>query len=485
MIRCPGLGRLLIAMSSLPLAACQEPAAGVRWLSGEVLTHPGQRSVLLSLIPAEPVELYVDFGPRENGWRWRTPQRHVAARATAVFRLDGLEPGQHYRYRVRYRRAAAEGSFDARPERTFHKLRAPGDPVRFGFSTDSHLYLGWALAHCGDDATELARVNRTLDNIRRSETDFLILGGDEAQMHCVRCPPCRVDGESAGTGTVRSLLEAQLRYRVTRRGFEPLAGEVAIVPTLGNHDGEAGFGDSEGRCGQYADTRQISRLARMDHFPVPTDGIDGAADGSYFAFESGDALFVILDVMSHTTSYPRAAEDWSLGDEQLRWLERTLRRSERRWKLLFAHHLVGGSDWSLCYTYGRGGIKSTEDGTTAGRFRGEQARVHALMLRHGAQGFFIGHDHVFAAGEKDGILYVVGGQAGGPARSFWTFDPVFNEAYDYDADGKPDYLVDKGFVRVTVEGPERVTIEYVKTDVDDAAENGRVLFQTTLDGNRR
>jgi hypothetical protein len=468
---------VVFVIPSLVAAACGGPVSEVRFLSGETLSHPHPNGVELSLIPAEKAEVFVEYGPLDGDWSWKTPEQHVAAEATAVFALNGLEPGERYRYRVRSRPATDDGAFGTRAEHTFLTLRAPGDRVRFAFSTDSHVYLGWALAECGDEKSEFTRFERTLENIGESQLDFLILGGDEVQPHCVRCPACTVDGESSGQDTVETGREAELRYRVMRRAYEPLARTVPIFQVLGNHDGEAGFGSPDGRCGHRSDTAVLSRRARLAHFPSP-------ADEGYFAFESGDALFVILDVMRFTTVYPRRAEDWTLGEEQLRWLEQTLSRSDRHWKFLFAHHLVGGSDLALCYSYGRGSIRSTEDRTAAGRFRGEQARIHELMLRHGARVFFSGHDHVFAAGEKDGVLYVVGGQASGPRMPFWTADPTFNEAYDFNEDGNPDYLTDKGFVRVTVEGPHRTQIEYVKTDPEDESRNARVVFQTTLESRR-
>jgi 3',5'-cyclic AMP phosphodiesterase CpdA len=449
----------------------------VRFLNEELLVNPTTTGVTLSLLPAQAATLSVEYAADGEAWR-RTEERKVRSEEWTVFELDGLEPGRDHRYRVRC--ATGENGVGLRAEHRFRTLRPPGSTYRFGFGTDTHVYLGWADAQCLGEPAGLAATTATIANAGASDLDFFILGGDEVMTHCLRCPPCPVDGESAGTGPVRTLREARLRYRVLRRALEPLGRSTPIFYALGNHDGEAGFGAEDGRCAHLPDTGSLSRTARLEAFPNPATAYSGGSDGNYLAFESGDALFVLLDVMRYVDDYPASPDDWTLGAEQLRWLEETLAASERRFKLLFAHHLVGGSGMKLCYVYGRGGARSTVDGTAGGRLNGEQARIHELMRRHGAQVFFSGHDHVFAAGEKDGILYVAGGQAGAGKEPYWTATPEFNATYDYDDDGRPDYLVDKGFVRVTVDGPRALRIEYVKSDAADPAQNGQVVFSTEV-----
>ena len=467
---------------------------GVPLHSSEALANPTRESVEVSVIFAADAEAYVEYGSAGGPWSRVTHRRRVAPEEPLVLRLDGLEADREYRYRVRCRRPAAPGRRDTAPfgageAHSFRTLRRQGSTVRFGFATDSHVYQGWVHAHCGGDASELAPFDATLGNVLGSGLDFLILGGDEVQTHCRRCPPCVLDGESTGGGTVRSDREALLRYRIMRRAYERVSPSIPVFLTLGNHDGEAGFASEGERCHYFENTLAVSRSARLAHFPSPAAVYGGGGDGRYYAFESGDALFVVLDVMGQTQRMPTRPEDWSLGEAQMRWLEQTLARSERRWKLLFAHHLVGGSEMELCYTYGRGGIRETRDGTATGSFRGEQARVQELMGRYGAQGFFYGHDHVFAVGEKrdaadrgEPILYLAGGQAAGREIPAWTGDAAFQSAYDFDQDGRPDYLLEKGFVRVTVEGARSLTIEYVGTDADDPRRNGNVLFRRVLHG---
>src|SRR5690606_40368786 len=54
----------------------------------------------------------------------------------------------------------------------------------------------------------------------------------------------------------------------------------------------------------------------------------GSPDEDYYAFTWGDALFVVLNVMSYTEESllldgVGSPDAWTLGEAQLRWLERS------------------------------------------------------------------------------------------------------------------------------------------------------------------
>ena len=116
-------GVSLFGILALIATACVEPEPALRFVSGEVLSHPGTTSVELSLIPAEPAELFVEYGPvGDDGLQPTTPTT-VAAEATGLVQLDGLRPGTRYRYRVRSRREGSSSVFDTRPEKTSWRSR--------------------------------------------------------------------------------------------------------------------------------------------------------------------------------------------------------------------------------------------------------------------------------------------------------------------------------------------------------------------------
>jgi hypothetical protein len=456
-------------------------------INSEFLNNLSESSVALSVFPEQDVELFVEYGPAGEPLSRRTRARIVAADDPGVFRLEDLQPGTAYHYRVRCRNES--GEFGARPEFRFRTL-PPSGAVTFAFATDSHIFSFWAQAMCGTYPDNLESSTRTLDNILAAGVDFLIIGGDSAMTQCNRCIPCRSRGEDTGTGSVRTGRQAELRYRVARNFYERVAHSIPVFQVLGNHDGEAGF--LLEACDQNEQVRTHSLAARKKYLPIMAHRLGGGPDGNYLAFEVGDALIVILDVMRYTRSAPQTAADWSLGTAQTQWLEDTLESSGKTWKFIFQEHLVGGTAISefhgRCdYHYGRGGLRATDTGETTGTFLGEQAAIHAMMKTHGAQFVFYGHDHVFSFGEKrdvqgrgEGIYYVTGGRTGVREARF-SRGRDFRRLYDFDGDGKPDIRREPGFTRVTVHGRDGVTIQYIETDHTDPENNGRVAFETRVE----
>ncbi len=142
--------------------------------------------------------------------------------------------------------------------------------------------------------------------------------------------------------------------------------------------------------------------------PIPKGG---SANGDYYAFTWGDALFVVLNVMTYTPTChllgngPGLPDDWTLGAAQLAWLDQTLAHATSKWRFLFIHHTVGGAAGNADDTaYGRGGGQAA--------YVGEQATIHAMMLQYGVQIFFYAHDHVFTDMVVDGIHYTAAGERG-------------------------------------------------------------------------
>lgn len=453
------------------------PPSNVLFQNDELLSNPTRSSVTLSLVPAEDAEIYIEYGPSSGYYAMRTDTQTVANDEPAVFRLDGISPGSEFYYRVRCRKPSSQ-VFGARRERQARTLRMFHPTFSFAFMSDSHVLWAWVERECKGDDTDARYFEKTLENIRASGVDFLVVGGDEALTHSFTLRECFMNGESTGRHTVSTQREAELRYMVMRTFYETTCHSLPLVFVLGNHDGEAGFVDSS--CYYYPNTMEYSINARLKYIPSPSDAYGGGPVGNYYAFTAGDALFVVLDVMRYTTVTPRSPEDWTLGEEQLLWLEQTLAVSRKKWKFVFAHHLVGGDSHTLCYQYARGGAKATQNGETNGIFLGEQAVIHQMMKDYGADIFFYGHDHIFATAEKldtggngEGIYYVAAGRGSGGVP--WAEEDWFRNLYDYTGDGLADFLTEIGFLKVTVYDTSYVNIQYIKTDPFDPQENGRIL----------
>jgi hypothetical protein len=237
----------------------------------------------------------------------------------------------------------------------------------------------------------------------------------------------------------------RLAYLDYRRMLGDTLGQVAHFQVIGNWDGENG-------CNTAAEI-QRSLGQRLLYAPGPkpdTYPEGGSPNQDYYAFTWGDALFVILNVMTYTPTChllsdgPGLPDDWTLGAAQLAWLGRTLSGATSKWRFLFIHHTVGGaaadSDDSA---YGRGGAQAAHIG--------EQAIIQAMMVEYGVQVFFYGHDHVFTDAVVEGVHYTLPGSAGAP----WKFDSSQT--------GYTLYWTESGYGRVTV-SPAKAQVDFVAQD---------------------
>ncbi len=285
-------------------------------------------------------------------------------------------------------------------------------------------------------------LSRVASNIEGDLPDFVIHLGDLVDFHGFGFNDPPPDGTWAR--------KAYMEYR-------KLLGE-----TLGNMHHFLVIGNWEGENGDYSEAEfEICRPQRLIYMPGPeptTYPEGGSVDEDYYAFTWGDALFIVLNVMGYTTephllSGPIGEpDDWTLGDDQILWLEETLQNSASKWNLIFIHHTVGGEAGTDDNSaYGRGGGQAA--------YVGEQKLVHDLMIKHGVQIFFYGHDHVFTDMVVDGIHYTLPGSAGAP----WKFGTTET---GYEAG---TYRTDSGHARVNV------SQDAVKVELIDV--NGNVIDQ--------
>jgi hypothetical protein len=342
--------------------------------------------------------------------------------------FHSLSPGTTYEYRV----AVVDGSRE-------HELatgrattqRPPGQPFTFSLLTDTHIpprtYVPLGL---DTENTQESVMLAVAQEMAGDNADFMVNLGDMLDFHMF--------GFNEPPPDASWTRFAYLNYR---RLF---AETLAITPhfnVIGNWDGENGCN------GETAIER--SRSQRLLYMPGPrpdTYPEGGNANEDYYAFTWGDALFVVLNVQTYTAgchylSFTDSEDDWTLGEPQLAWLQETLRNATSKWRFLLIHHAVGGKAGDQANSaYGRGGGQAARVG--------EQAVVHDLMLQHGVQIFFYGHDHVFTDMVVDGVHYTLPGSAGAP----WKFTTAET--------GYQNYWPDSGRARVHV-SPESVRVDFL------------------------
>jgi hypothetical protein len=425
---------------------------GFELLGAPLVFAPTPRGFGLSVVlrSGDPTALALRVRDEElSAWSVLGPPLSPAG-DIAQWTVDGLVPGRRYVYEVSVQGAAGDGGAPAplappQPLLLYTGSAAtapvPGTPFSFALITDSHIDPRDPVPP-GDTVIDdfYGEMEATLlavtAEVGAARPDFVINLGDMLDYHLFgfNVPP-------------PDAAWARLGYLNYRRLLGDTVGHAAHFPVIGNWDGESGCNTPD----------EIARSMSQRLLYAPGPGPDtypegGSANGDYYAFTWGDALFVVLNVMTYTPtchllgSGSGVADDWTLGATQLAWLDQTLAQATSKWRFLFIHHTVGGAAGNPDDTaYGRGGGQAAHVG--------EQATIHAMMLQYGVQIFFYAHDHVFTDMVVDGIHYLLPGSAGAP----WKFDSSET--------GYAHYWPDSGYARVSV-APDHAEVDLVSVDGD-------------------
>lgn len=446
----------------------------------ELVSRPTDESATLSVMSLVTLEMYFEWGLSPGSYTHQSPVVCVPGGTPHVVRLERLRPDMRYYYRLRYRPAEG-GPFEAGPPRTFHTARARGSSFAFAIVADSHLQeLGWT-------PNGYALYRRTLQNVSWDAPDFLLDMGDA------------IHSEMYAGRDVADYSEAIDRHLDERPYLDLACHSAPYYLVLGNHEGEQGWrlnGTPWNVAVWAANARKlIYPLPQPDDF-YTGDRYEAPFVGrreNYYAWEWGDALFVVLDPYWYTPRcphgdihYPGSGDnwDWTLGRDQYDWLAYTLQGSSATFKFVFAHHMTGGVN-----TYGRGGIEAAShalggrgsfewggealDGTYAfDCYRpGWGVPIHALLVANGVTIFFHAHDHVFARQELDGVIYQEC-----PQPSDAAYSTGYYALGEYVAG---DVVPNTGHVRVTV-APQQVTVDYVRAYLPGDGPNGEVAYSYTV-----
>lgn len=118
---------------------------------------------------------------------------------------------------------------------------------------------------------------------------------------------------------------------------------------------------------------------------------------TYYAFQSGDILFAILD--SEKGKGRILKEQWL-------WLEGLLSSSQKEFKLVFLHRPLFLP------------LDSLKTGRAMDKYPHERDGLHQLFLKTKVKAVFAGDDHRYDRNKRDGLLYVISGGGGAPLTSF-------------------------------------------------------------------
>ncbi|MCB2202435.1 metallophosphoesterase [bacterium] len=464
-----------------------------------LLARPTDDSITANIIPDYDVDFYIEYGTVSGVYSSNTITYSAIADEVIELVIDELSANTRYFYRLNYSRDGVS-EWNVGEEYSFRTQRSSGSSFTFTIVSDSHLgQFG------GQTADELALYEQTLQNVQDDQPDFHIDVGDTFAM----------DPSPLGTGMTPE--EAMAAYYVQRPYLGEITHSIPYFQVIGNHENEEGWNFDDEFTPPDQSLAIVGMAARKYYIPIPIpdDFYTGNEDPlpepiggdtyheDYFAWKWGDALFVVLDPYHYSLTWPSEGGDgyggegqdgepagdrwdWTLGIEQYLWFKDVLETSTSKYKFVFSHHVTGGKT-----QYGRGGISAAPYFEWGGynaddtwgwdehrpASEGWDVPVHQLMVENGVNIYFHGHDHMYAAEELDGILYI---EVPKPDDAGYTWEPYsygYNEGLYLDADA---VIQNSGHIRVTVT-PTNVTTEYVRSYLPGDGTNG-VIADTRVSG---
>jgi hypothetical protein len=404
----------------------------------EILGRPTNSSITVNILFKQQAEVYWELGTTSGTYTTKTATSNITKDQPLDFEFTNLSVDTKYYYRTRYR-ISGSSDFLAGPEYTFHTPRASGSTFTFAVEADPHL----------DENTDTASYTLTLKNILAKNPDFLLDLGDT------------FFSEKQPQKTQAVVTARHLRLRSY---FDNTCHSVPLYLVLGNHEGEAGWAFDN----TAASLPVMASNTRNLYYPNPapnsfysggskTETFVGIRKG-YYAFEWGNAQFIVLDPYWYTTTKP--GWGWTLGADQYNWFKNAITTSKAKYKFLFCHQIVGGNGNDA-----RGGTEFVDlfeqggnnlDGTAGfDKYRpGWGKPIHTLMKENKATIFFHGHDHFYGKQDKDGIVYQEC-----PQPSNRNISNISAKDYGY-VNGT--FLPGRGYLLVTVSSSS-VKVEYIKT----------------------
>lgn len=346
-------------------------------------------------------------------------------------KLTGLAPSTKYYYRVLLR-LEGESYASPRSAHSFQTRRNAGEPFRFAILADPHRDIDPQKLISGErywaewDVLAGALENEPVDLVINVGDTYLLCGGDGGP-HTKGLP-----------GLYSTVMKPARNGYSGYRGISNVCADRVHYFVRGNHEGISNYDKQP--------TRNILRTLLKLFVPNP-DGTTYPQGGStdsdynqgYFAFEWGDALFVVMDVVKYKDkkAIEPSPSRFHIGEEQLLWLTSVLQGSTKRWKFIFMHHLFGGGN-----NYGRGGA--------AYAFDYEQSQIQSLAEQYNAH-IFCAHDHVLAKGWANSVFYYCCGCAWGGQFNYAKYTKLYPAGYiSTSCNSHPPACDNNGYVIVEV-----------------------------------
>ena len=477
--------KTFIAFLSLGLAAIAAIRSSAQIGEGGeniILGRPTDDSIVVHVLAETGTDVFVEYGEASGQYGNRTDVTESSLDGTAEVVLKDLDANTAYFYRIHYR---AVDDLESRigEEYSFWTQRPKGSTFSFGVQGDSHPErLG--VMYSPD------LYARTMERVAGDRPDLYFMLGDDFSISNLMPDFYQGDRTALNQKIVDNV------YLNQRNFLSTMAHSTALFMVNGNHEEARGHFLST----PLHDVSIFAGSARTRFFPLPApdsfySGSSESVPGigllkDYYAFEWGDALFVMIDPywsspvpvgnsggMGGGGMGPGFGEEWdrlttrapdrwasTMGDAQYQWFRETLAGSDAKYKFVFTHHVLG---------VGRGGIELARDYEwggygTDGNWEFDEQRpnwelpIHQLMVKNGVTIFFQAHDHIFVRQELDGIIYQ---SVPNPADDTYT-------ARNRNAYLSGDALDNSGYLNVMV-SPEQVKVDYIRSYLPEHELGGR------------
>ena len=426
----------------------------------EILGRPTNNTITMNALFGQPTDVYWEWGTASGSYNLKTNTANATKDVPLETIFNNLSANTKYYYRIRYRLGGTTSNFLTGPEHTFQTARPPGTPFVFAVEADPHL----------DTNSDTASYSLTLKNIMAKNPDFLIDLGDTFMSEKL---------------TNKTQDEITQRHLLLRSYFDNICHSIPLYLVIGNHEGEMGW-ELNGSASSLAVLASNTRNLYYPN-PAPDTFYSGNTKSenfvglrkNYYAWEWGDAQFVVLDPYWYTTLKP--GWGWTLGADQYNWFKTAITSSSAKYKFIFCHQIVGGNGNDA-----RGGTEFVDFFEMGGKDLngtysfdanrpGWGKPIHTLMKENKATIYFHGHDHFYGKQDKDGIVYQEV-----PQPSNKNITNISATDYGY-VNGT--FLPGRGFLILTVSNTS-VKVEYIKTylpaEETGSAKNGDVGATYTI-----
>ncbi|MCX7024273.1 MAG: metallophosphoesterase [Spirochaetes bacterium] len=399
-----------------------------------LVEYPGKTGAGLATAFTKAVDYRYRWGEDPAKLDRTTLTRSAKAGTVTRDAITGLQAGRTYHFRLEWAEAGSKNFALGEPGR-FSTMKAAGSSYTFLVEADPHF----------DENSSEPVYSATLARMAADRPDFAMDLGDTSMV------------EKLATDAASYLARNQL----VRSYWDDVGASLPFFMVLGNHDGEHGWPARKGQP-ESAEAAALRRTWLVDPNAAPADSFSILSDMAY-AFEWGDALFVVLDPYAAETVKP--GDDswaWTLGKKQYDWLAGVLSASKAAYRFVFIHNILGGSgkdarggaDWAGLYEWG--GSDGNGADLFAAKRPGWAMPLHALFVKYGVDVVFRGHDHFYAREEKDGVVYQLV-----PQPSLGNTQRITPEGLAEYGYSSGTFLPSPGYLRVSV-APGKATVEFVR-----------------------